>query len=125
MVAQSRTPAPADPTAVPVATMTLARTAGEQTLLERALKRLADGRRLVAVADGGSGGAFVEAIAALPRTTIVPPEGRPGLVAQVKGSLRAAVETGARAILYTEPDKEGFFAGGLDPFLRAAAAIDG
>jgi len=104
--------------------MTLARTPAERALLERALRRLADGRRLVAVADGGSGKTFVDAVGALAATTVVPAEGRPGLLVQVKASLRAAVATGARAIVYTEPDKEDFFNGGLDRFLRAAAALE-
>ncbi|HEY7169857.1 MAG TPA: hypothetical protein VH417_03360 [Vicinamibacterales bacterium] len=110
--------------AIPVATVTLARSAEEQALLERALKCLADGRRVIAVADGGSTPTFVDAIRTLPGTTIVPPDGDPGLLAQVKGSLRAALDTGARAILYTEPDKEEFFSGALDRFLRAGASID-
>jgi hypothetical protein len=124
MVAHSRQPVPIEVSAIPVATLTLARSAAEQALLERALKRLADGRRSIAVADGGSGAPFVEAIGALPGTTVVPPEGRPGLLAQVKGSLRAACDTGSRAILYTEPDKEEFFTGAVEVFLRTAGAID-
>jgi hypothetical protein len=122
MVAQSPPPPPG-PSSIPVATMTLARTPAEQALLERALRRLADGRRLVAVADGGSGPTFVDAIGALPATRVVSADGRPGLLAQMKASLRAAFDTGSRAILYTEPDKEEFFRDGLDSFLRAAAAI--
>jgi hypothetical protein len=124
MVAHSQRPLRIDLAAIPVATLTLARSAAEQALLERALKRLADGRRSIAVADGGSGATFVRAIGALPGTTVVAPDGRPGLLAQVKGSLRAAFDAGSRAILYTEPDKEEFFDGAVDRFLRAAGAID-
>src|SRR5689334_10869561 len=124
MVAHSPRPVRAEASSIPVATLTLARSAEEQELLERALTRLADGKRFIAVADGGSGGPFVDAIGALPRTTVVQPDGRPGLLAQVKGSLRAAFDTGARAIFYTEPDKETFFSGAVDLFLREAAAID-
>jgi hypothetical protein len=124
MVAQSQPPAPGDLSAIPAATMTLARSAAEQALLERALRSLADGRRPVAVADGGSSRPFLEAIGALPRTTVVPPDGHSGLLAQVKGSLRVAAGTGAHAIFYTEPDKEDFFNSGLEAFLRAASAIE-
>jgi hypothetical protein len=123
MVAHSQPSVRAGVATIPVATLTLARSAAERALLERALKQLGEGRQFVAVADGGSGVAFVEAIAALPGTTVVPSDG-PGLLAQVKGSLRAAFDTGSRVIFYTEPDKEAFFRGAVDRFLREAAAIE-
>jgi hypothetical protein len=123
MVAQSGPPPIRSAGAVIAATMTRAETAGQAALLERALRRLADGRG-VAVADGGSSDAFLAALDALPGVTRVASDGA-GLVGQIKGSLQFALKSGAASILYTEPDKEDFFARGLDGFLRAAAGVEG
>jgi hypothetical protein len=109
--------------AIAAATMTRAVTPGEAALLERSLRRLAHGR-MVAAADGGSSGEFLAALDAIPGVTRVGSHGA-GLVAQIKGSLEFALKTDAASILYTEPDKEDFFARGLDAFLRAASGVEG
>jgi hypothetical protein len=106
-------------TDVAVATVTLARDAGEEVLLRRSLERLAQLGAAVFVADGGSGAAFRAFLDGLGTFTVVDPEGR-GLVAQARASLGAAAASGARVILYTEPDKEQFFAGGLADFVERA-----
>src|SRR4051795_12093492 len=112
MVAQSAPPPTRRAGAVIAVTITRAETAGQAALLERALRRLADGR-IVAVADRGSTDAFLAALDALPGVTRVPADGG-GLVGQIKGSLQFALKSGAASILYTEPDKEEFFARGLE-----------
>jgi hypothetical protein len=104
-------------TDVAVATVTLARDAGEELLLRRSLERLAQLGAGVFVADGGSGAAFRAFLDGLGSVTLVDPEGR-GLVAQARASLEAAAASGARGVLYTEPDKEQFFAGGLADFVE-------
>lgn len=106
-----------------IATMTLARGAAEAALIERALGTLASGRAPVAVTDGGSASALVAAIGRLPGVSIGTSTHGPGLLGQVKTSLAAAAATGARRILYTEPDKQPFFAGGVDAFIEHAIEL--
>jgi hypothetical protein len=106
-------------TDVAVATVTLARDTGEELLLRRSLERLAQLGAAVFVADGGSGAPFREFLGGLAGVTVVEPDGR-GLVAQARASLEAAAASGARSLLYTEPDKEQFFAGGLAGFIERA-----
>jgi hypothetical protein len=103
---------------VAVATITRARNADEADLLITALQALATFGLPVAVADGGSGAAFLERLRAIPRITPARPlVGRIGLVAQVQAALETAIESGPDYILYTEPDKRGFFENRLADFL--------
>jgi hypothetical protein len=108
---------------IAIATPTLVRDAGEGPLLRSALASLAALDLPLFVCDGGSGGDFLGYLRTLSRTTLVPPSGT-GLVAQVKGSLRAAQATGARFVLYTEPDKRAFFEQKLGTFLGRAPLDD-
>jgi hypothetical protein len=101
-----------------IATMTLARDAQQSAALLAALHTLSRTEAPIYVADGGSTPAFTAALTALP-VTIVPPQ-RPGLVGQVEAGLAAAAASGATRVLYTEPDKEWFFANHLDAFLAGA-----
>jgi len=109
---------------VAIATMTRPRDDREAALIVRALARLSRTSLPIAIADGGSPPRFVDAIRQLSGVTLVPPQ-RPGLVGQVQGSLTAADETGRPYLLYTEPDKRGFFDGGLMDFVRRAPTNSG
>ena len=114
---------PLNPRGLPVATMTLARNAEEDALLRRGLAVLAAHGMRVAVADGGSAPAFVDAVRALPTVTMCPPA-EPGLVAQVGASIATAATWGSSFVLYTEPDKETFFREHLAGFLQRADRAD-
>jgi len=112
-----------------VATVTWARGEGEQQLLRTSLLRLAETGLMIVVSDRDSGPAFRDFLQSLPQFRVVPPGG-PSLVGQVQASLTAAANTGADFILYTESDKDVFFADGLTAFLdrvdlqpRTGAAI--
>lgn len=110
---------------VAIATMTLARDAGEERLLRAALARLAQHGLPISVADGGSTDAFVQFVRDSPACRLALPDGTRGLVAQIKRSLRSAAESGTPFILYTEPDKLQFFDRHLDSFIAAAAGGEG
>lgn len=107
-----------------VATMTLARDAGEEQLIYKAIATLSRAGLEVAIADGGSPTRFVEALRDLPHVELQP-SAHPGLVGQVQSAVAMARRNGAPWILYTEPDKLAFFAGHLATFLDAAAACPG
>jgi len=109
---------------VAIATMTRAQDRHEAELIVRALARLSRTSLPIAIADGGSPPRFVDAIRQLSGVTCVPPK-HPGLVGQVQASLMAANATGRPYILYTEPDKRGFFDRGLMDFVRRAPANSG
>jgi hypothetical protein len=104
---------------VAVATVTLARDEREERVLRRSLERLVEVGAAVFVADGGSGAPFRAFLDGLAGVSVAEPEGR-GLVAQARASLGAAAASGARVVLYTEPDKEQFFASGLAQFVEHA-----
>src|SRR5215218_1948118 len=76
------------------ATMTLARTASEERVLESSLTALAGFGRPVCVTDGGSSDHFVAFLRTLPNVIVVSPEA-PGLISQVRASLRTAAALGA------------------------------
>ena len=102
---------------VTVATITWARSAREEAVLRRSLARLAESRLRVAVADAGNKPAFRAALDRLPGFSVTRP-GQPGLVSQIKASIALAAESGTPFVLYTEPDKEVFFDGLVQHFLR-------
>ena len=89
-------------------------------MLLPALACLARRRSDIFLADGGSCPSFREALTGLP-ITVVPVDER-GLVAQVRAALGAAAASGARRVLYTEPDKHEFFDRHLAAFLDTAGA---
>jgi hypothetical protein len=108
---------------LPVATITLARDAGEEARIGRALAALASRGARISVADGGSPPRFLAALDTLPNLTRCAPSA-PGMIAQVEATVRAATASAsdARYILYTEPDKAEFFVSGLGDFLTRASA---
>ena len=104
-----------------VATMTWARDGEEERLLRESLPLLAEEGLPTFITDGGSGAEFVSFLESFPTFRVLRSD-RPGVFPQVKSSLREAGKTGARFILYTEPDKKMFFAGRLRAFIAAAPA---
>lgn len=105
---------------IAIATISLARNDAEARVLLRALACLSRRRSDIFLADGGSCPSFREALTGLP-ITVVPVDER-GLVAQVRAALGAAAASGARRVLYTEPDKHEFFDRHLAAFLDTAGA---
>ena len=87
--------------------------------MREALEELSRSRLRVAVADGGSPEAFLDAINRLPGVE-VRREVRGGLLAQVRASLEVALGWGVPRVLYTEPDKHEFFGRHLRAFLERA-----
>jgi hypothetical protein len=107
---------------VAVATMTWARDAAEERLLRESLTLLAALNVPAFVTDGGSGRPFLDFLHAVPHFRVFE-AGAPGVWPQARTSIRAAADTtGARFILYTEPDKRDFFRDGLREFISEAPA---
>ena len=104
-----------------VATVTWGRTSEEEELLFGSLATLTDHGLPIVAADGGSRAEFVDRLRSLPRTTVLTPDlgSGPRLLGQVRAALDAAVEGGADWILYTEPDKRGFFRDRVPALLEA------
>jgi hypothetical protein len=106
---------------VVVATITWARTEAEESLLCRSLQQLAALGLPVVVADRPARPPFRQRLGTMPNFRVVTPEGD-GLVLQVRSALAAAADSAKPFILYTEPDKEQFFASGLHDFLARVPA---
>ena len=106
-----------------VATVTLVRSEAEDILMRQALTELARSGLRVAVADGGSPPAFVDAVASLPGFAVRSGVGG-GLLAQLRASLEVALRWAPARVLYTEPDKYDFFARHLPSFLARATPED-
>ena len=105
---------------ISIATMTWARSKGEEKTLRAALRILASLGAPVVAADGGSPPAFIQFMRRL-RIEVVSPKGR-GLVPQIRESLqRAHDQFQTPFILYTEPDKAPFFADNLTRFVGKCA----
>lgn len=104
-----------------IATITWARNNAEENLLRTSLQTLAALNIPTFIADGGSPPGFISFVKEIPHFTVVPSKGK-GLQAQVISSVAAAATTGTPYILYTEPDKQQFFAGGLQDFLHTLPA---
>jgi hypothetical protein len=104
-----------------VATMTWGRTPEEEELLLGSLEVLTVHGLPILAADGGSRPEFVDCLRALPGVTVLTPDlgAGPRLLGQVRAALDGAVETGAEWILYTEPDKRGFFRDRVAALLEA------
>ncbi len=106
---------------VSVATITWARTEDEEAVLCGSLTALSETGLRVSVADAGTNASFTRFLRSLPGFVVTVP-GERGLVAQVKASLDAAARFEMPFVLYTEPDKEVFFAGPLADFIGRAEA---
>jgi hypothetical protein len=102
---------------VAVATITWARSPVEEAQLRRSLQVLAAWGLPVAVADRGVNPGFVDFLEGLEGVSVTVPAAA-GLVAQVQASFGVAAAFDRDFILYTEPDKEFFFAHGISSFLR-------
>jgi hypothetical protein len=110
---------------VAVATMTLARDPREEAELSEALDALERLALPVFVTDGGSSRGFADALRQRKNFTACESRQR-GLWGQIRESLLAAASSGARFVLYTEPDKHAFFEQDLASFIeesRCAADI--
>jgi hypothetical protein len=106
--------------AIAVATMTLARTAAEEALLEHSLRELAHRGWPVVVTDGGSADEFLSRLCAMPGVRV---QRAFGLVAQITASITGALGSGAAFVLYTEPDKIAFFAEHIEDFAARSRQV--
>jgi hypothetical protein len=104
-----------------IATITRARDAHEADLLVSGLEALAACGVPIFATDGGSDAQFTERARRIGGLTFCANDGR-GLWPQVRSSLNAARASGARFILYTEPDKRDFFSDNLDAFIADSNA---
>ena len=112
-----------DKNKIVIATMTWARDAREEDLLRESLTLLARQNIPTFVSDGGSGEEFIRFLEQFDNFRVFHGGGN-GLFPQIRRSLRAAVDTDADFILYTEPDKKLFFDGGLQAFLSKAPTAE-
>jgi hypothetical protein len=104
---------------VAIATMTWARDVNEENLLRESLTLLARQNIMTFVSDGGSSEEFIQFLERFGNFRVFRGGGN-GLFPQMKYSLRAAVDSGADFIFYTEPDKKLFFEGKSQEFLLKA-----
>jgi hypothetical protein len=104
---------------IAAATMTLVRSSAEEELLRRSLQILADIGVPIAVADAGTSAAFGDFLQSL-RGVVATRASQAGLVGQVQAAIEAAARFETPLILYTEPDKETFFARHLRDFMLQA-----
>jgi hypothetical protein len=112
-----------DTSRVAVASITWVRSPIEEARLRRSIAMLSDTGMPVAIADRGANASFEGFLRRLERVTVVVP-GTAGLVAQVQASFGVAATFGRDFIMYTEPDKEFFFAHRLRSFLRRVPLQD-
>jgi hypothetical protein len=102
-----------------IATMSLARSPEEERVLSASLRSLTRLGAPVVVTDGGSSQQFQDFLRALPNVTVLQ-AARPGVVAQTRLSLQAALQHKTTFVLYTEPDKRLFFERDLERFVTDA-----
>ena len=104
---------------IAVATITRVRGRDEERTIRQSLSTLLATGIPVAASDGGSPNRFVDWLRRLPNLTLA--KRGESLVRQVRASVAEAHKTGKPFILYTEPDKRDFFAGGLADFVERAS----
>lgn len=104
---------------IAVATITRVRGRDEERTVRQSLSTLVATGIPVAASDGGSANRFVDWLRRLPNLTLA--KRGDSLVRQVRASVAEAHKTGRPFILYTEPDKRDFFAGGLAEFVERAS----
>ncbi|MBB1286668.1 hypothetical protein HRH25_19975 [Flavisolibacter sp. BT320] len=95
-----------DTTDLAIATITWARDEKEEALLGESLTTLSRIGLPVFVTDGGSTSSYQDLVRNLPNVSFSQTK---GLWAQAKNSITEAHRSGAKTILYTEPDKLQFF----------------
>ncbi len=105
---------------IAIATITRARTEEESAVVLRALEVLSRGSMPVFYSDGGSTTEFLSRLRQF--RNFHPAEAGVNLVAQVKAAVRSAA-SGAAIVLYTEPDKQGFFETGLADVIQRACEL--
>lgn len=103
-------------TDIAVATISLARTDEEEKVLLDSLENLAALQFPVFLTDGGSSDAFYNHVKKLPGFTAF---GARGLWPQAIRSIQESAKSGAKWILYTEPDKAAFFSSHLSTMIEA------
>ena len=108
---------------IAIATMTWARDEQEERLLREAITHLAGEKIPTFVTDGGSKPDFVSFLRNFPGFQVFAADA-PGVFPQSRQSLRAAADSGAGFVLYTEPDKKLFFDNKLREFIAGAPAGD-
>ncbi len=106
-----------------IATMTWARNEAEETLLSESLEYLSGLGITIYLADGGSGTRFISFLHSLPNVTVVKTKGQ-GLWSQVQCSLMAARLGRKPFVLYTEPDKGGFFKNYLEDLIHTTPVLN-
>lgn len=99
-----------------IATISWARNEEEEKVLRPALKQLAELNVPVCITDGGSTDSFIQFLKSIPHFDV---RHAKGLWPQARLSITTAVESGAKYIFYTEPDKLQFFADHLKQMLDA------
>lgn len=100
---------------VAIVTISWARNPEEEKQLRVSLQELAALEVPVFITDGGSSADFKHFLHSLPQFTVFAAK---GLWSQAKSSLEGAARSGARSILYTEPDKTEFFSTHLPQLLQ-------
>jgi hypothetical protein len=97
-----------------IATISWARNEEEENTLSESLTGLAGLGIPVYITDGGSSERFRKCLNSFPNFSV---QQAKGLWPQAKNSIRAAQQSGAHFILYTEPDKFEFFSNHLSNLL--------
>ena len=105
---------------IAVATITRVRGRDEERTVRQSLRTLVATGLPVVASDGGSPKRVVDWLRHLPGLTLAKRGNT--LVRQVRASVAQAHRTGKPFILYTEPDKCDFFAGGLAEFIERASS---
>lgn len=99
-----------------IATISWVRNDEEEKALRASLKQLAALGVPVCITDGGSTDRFIEFLHTIPHFIVLQTK---GLWPQARLSITTAIESGAKYIFYTEPDKLHFFSEHLKQMLNA------
>jgi hypothetical protein len=98
-----------------IATICWARNDKEEKVLQASLKQLSDLGVPVCITDGGSPDRFIAFLQSIPHFIV---RRTKGLWPQARLSIETAIESGAKHIFYTEPDKLDFFSRHLKQMLN-------
>jgi hypothetical protein len=107
-----------------IVTMTWARSPAEEEWLEKSLRALARLGLPIYVGEGGSNPEFVRRLERLPQVEVCrqEPDCKLSLVNQLRSAFSRACASEPGHVIYTEPDKRGFFGSGVRLLLKAAQA---